>query len=113
MSDGSQQLQRRALQDGKKQGSMFAVAIPFIIITTIVMGLRLHVRSRLVQGGLGLDDRKQLSTQNSDTQADMERSSACRLHFHDRAVNSHHDMWLVWSRHPWYCTLNGLLDLQN
>lgn len=27
------------------------------MITTIVIGLRLHVRLRLVQGGLGKDDR--------------------------------------------------------
>ena len=58
MLDGSQQLQRRAFQDGTKQASMFAVAISFIFITTIVMGLRLHVRLRLVQGGLGMDDRE-------------------------------------------------------
>ena len=60
MLDGSQQLQRRAFQNGTKQASMFAVAISFIFVTTIVMGLRLHVRLRLVQGGLGMDDREQL-----------------------------------------------------
>ena len=58
MLDGSQQLQRRAFQDGTKQASMFAIAISFIFTTTIVMGLRLHVRLRLVQGGLGMDDRE-------------------------------------------------------
>ncbi|KAF2020314.1 hypothetical protein BU24DRAFT_419859 [Aaosphaeria arxii CBS 175.79] len=46
----------RAIEEGSKQMSMFAVAISFIIITTFVMGVRLHVRLNLVQGGLGLDD---------------------------------------------------------
>lgn len=58
MSDNLQRWYPRALQGNTKQASMFAVAIPFIITTTIVMGLRLHVRLRLVQGGLGTDDRK-------------------------------------------------------
>lgn len=47
----------RALQNNTKQASTFAVAIPFMIVTTIAMGLRLHVRLRLVPGGLGTDDR--------------------------------------------------------
>ena len=64
MSDNSQQWQRRTLQDGTEQGSMFAVAIPFIVVTTIFMGLRLYVRLCLVQGGLGLDDRKQHTVQH-------------------------------------------------
>lgn len=48
----------RAIQQGTKQGSMFAVAIPFILISSIVMGLRIYVRLSLVQAGLGIDDRK-------------------------------------------------------
>lgn len=35
---------------------MFAVAIPFIIVTSIVVGVRLHARVFLVEGGVGLDD---------------------------------------------------------
>ncbi|KAH6644143.1 hypothetical protein C7974DRAFT_15389 [Boeremia exigua] len=49
-------LDPRALHDGTKQVSTFAVAIPFILVTTLVMILRLHVRLRLLQGGLGIDD---------------------------------------------------------
>jgi hypothetical protein len=71
MFDRSQQLQRRAFQDGTKQASMFAVAISFICITTIVMGLRLHVRLRLVQGGLGMDDREYFTRPCWDTNADL------------------------------------------
>jgi hypothetical protein len=48
----------RAIQHGTKQGSTFAVGIPFIIITIIVMFLRLWVRLNLVQAGLGMDDGK-------------------------------------------------------
>ena len=58
MSASTQRWHPRALQEGTKQASTFAVAIPFILITTLVMGLRLHVRLRLVQGGLGTDDRR-------------------------------------------------------
>jgi hypothetical protein len=71
MSDGLQQLQRRAFQDGTKQTSLFAVAISFIFITTIVMGLRLHVRLRLVQGGLGMDDCEQSTRPCRSTKADL------------------------------------------
>ncbi|KAF2179061.1 hypothetical protein K469DRAFT_694975 [Zopfia rhizophila CBS 207.26] len=59
MQEGQEAVHRwhvRAIQQGTKQASMFAVAIPFIFITSIVIGLRLYVRLSLVQAGLGIDD---------------------------------------------------------
>ncbi|KAF2684220.1 hypothetical protein K458DRAFT_303568 [Lentithecium fluviatile CBS 122367] len=50
------QWQARALEKGTKQASMFAVAIPFILITSVVVILRVHVRLRLLQGRLAMDD---------------------------------------------------------
>jgi hypothetical protein len=75
MLANTQQLQRRALQEGTKQASTFAVAIPIIAITTVVMGLRLDVRLRLVQGGLGTDDRTYSATPRKSTDTDLNRSS--------------------------------------
>ncbi|PVH95164.1 hypothetical protein DM02DRAFT_660418 [Periconia macrospinosa] len=46
----------RALEHGTKQASTFAVGIPFIIISTVVVGLRIHVRLNLLKGKLALDD---------------------------------------------------------
>jgi hypothetical protein len=53
-----QRWQPRSLQEGPKQASTFAVSITFVVITSLVIALRFHVRFSLVQGGLGLDDRK-------------------------------------------------------
>jgi hypothetical protein len=52
------QWQARALEKGTKQSSLFAVGIPFIVIASVVMVLRVHVRLRLLQVRLELDDRK-------------------------------------------------------
>ncbi|CAO2649750.1 Nn.00g010420.m01.CDS01 [Neocucurbitaria sp. VM-36] len=46
----------RALEKGTKQASMFAVGIPFIVITSIVVFLRVHVRLRLLRLQLAADD---------------------------------------------------------
>jgi hypothetical protein len=51
------------------------------------MCLRLRVRLRLVQGGLGLDDRNQHATYNLDIQTDVERSLARRLYFYNRTLH--------------------------
>jgi hypothetical protein len=48
----------RSLQEGPKQASTFAVSVTFIVITSLVVALRFYVRFRLIEGGLGLDDRK-------------------------------------------------------
>ena len=50
------QWQARALEKGTKQASMFAVGIPFIVITSIVVILRVHVRLSLLRSQLALDD---------------------------------------------------------
>jgi hypothetical protein len=52
------QWQARALEKDTKQASMFAVGIPFIVITIIVVVLRIHVRLRLLQLRLAADDCK-------------------------------------------------------
>lgn len=54
--DAVHQWRTRALQHGTKQASMFAVAVPFIVITSVVVSLRLHVRLRLLHGTLATDD---------------------------------------------------------
>lgn len=46
----------RDLEPGTKQASLFAVAIPFILITSIVLALRIHVRLRLLSVNLMMDD---------------------------------------------------------
>jgi hypothetical protein len=56
--ESGQRWHSRSLQEGPKQASTFAVSITFIVITSLVIALRFHVRFSLVQGGLGLDDRK-------------------------------------------------------
>jgi hypothetical protein len=56
--ESEQRWHPRSLQEGPNQASTFAVSITFIVITGLVIALRFHVRFSLVQGGLGLDDRK-------------------------------------------------------
>lgn len=46
----------RGLEPGTKQASMFMVAIPFIIISSIVVFLRFHVRWNLLRSKLTADD---------------------------------------------------------
>lgn len=84
--------------ESAKQASLLAVAFPFIVVTSIVMGLRLFVRLRLVQGGLGLDDRKfevrcradvRMLTQNT-------RSYACWIRFYDWSFHREHYVRDVW-----------------
>jgi hypothetical protein len=46
----------RAIESGTKQASLFAVAIPFILVTLIVLALRVYVRLRLLSVKLMMDD---------------------------------------------------------
>ncbi|KAH8881991.1 hypothetical protein GQ53DRAFT_886317 [Thozetella sp. PMI_491] len=57
-------LSARALQEGSDQLSVYGVGIAFIVITTVVMGMRLWVRLVLLRGGLGADDSDALPLDN-------------------------------------------------
>ncbi|KAI1080323.1 hypothetical protein F5B20DRAFT_589403 [Whalleya microplaca] len=48
-------LQRRALQSGSRQASVWAVALSFIAFTVFVMAVRIHVRLTVIKS-VGLDD---------------------------------------------------------
>ncbi|KAH9992558.1 hypothetical protein F4779DRAFT_637529, partial [Xylariaceae sp. FL0662B] len=60
--DGQHQLHARAvavggsIEPGTKQMSLFAVGIPFMVVTAIVIGLRIWVRVGIVKDGLKTDD---------------------------------------------------------
>ncbi|KAI0003521.1 hypothetical protein F4779DRAFT_96242 [Xylariaceae sp. FL0662B] len=48
-------LQRRALESGSRQASVWAVALSFIAFTLFVMAVRIHVRLAVIKS-IGLDD---------------------------------------------------------
>jgi hypothetical protein len=76
----------RALENGTKQASLFAVGIPFIIISSVVVFLRLYVRLRLVRLRLAADDCKlYIVAQRYHYDADLSktRSDACWYTLHD------------------------------
>jgi hypothetical protein len=58
LQDTLHQWQARALEKGTKQASLFAVGIPFILIASVVIFLRVFVRLRLLQVKLAADDCK-------------------------------------------------------
>ncbi|KAF1949391.1 hypothetical protein CC80DRAFT_598979 [Byssothecium circinans] len=54
--DGIHKWRARALEHGTKQAGMFAVAIPFILVSAAVVLLRVHVKLRLIKAKLALGD---------------------------------------------------------
>jgi hypothetical protein len=91
----SHQIQPRGLESGTKQASLFAVAIPFIAITTVIVVLRIYVRLRLKQLCLAIDDCKSTFTRKSrNVVTDMieSRSDALWCILHDLAVYCQHGL---------------------
>jgi len=89
------QWQARALEKGTKQASMFAVGIPFIVITSTVVIMRIHVRLSLLKVQLAADDCKLNVLAHAEkgyTYIPAFRSDACWYLFHNLALSSEHDM---------------------
>ncbi|KAG9187114.1 hypothetical protein G6011_04985 [Alternaria panax] len=61
LQEVSHQNQPRELNNDTKQASLFAVGIPFIVITTMIVILRVYVRVRLMQLQLATEDYLMLS----------------------------------------------------
>jgi hypothetical protein len=95
----------RSLQEGSRQASTFAVSLTFIVITSVVMGLRFHVRFRLIQGGLGLDDRKcrpsSVCSMTFPNFGPTSRSNVRWIRIHNRSIGFDHYVWVVWGRNAW------------
>jgi hypothetical protein len=51
---------RAGVEPGTRQASVFGVGISFMVFTSIVMGLRMYVRLRLIRA-IGPDDSKHYS----------------------------------------------------
>lgn len=92
--DNVHQWQARAFEQGTKQASMFAVGIPFIVISSIVVGLRVHVRLNLLKMKLAWDDCKS-NPGRREYAFDLRWCSSLDDHWnhiHDRSLGSEHDM---------------------
>ena len=88
-------MQSRGLEAGTKQGSLFAVGISFIVITSVIIFLRIYVRIRLTKLHLAVEDCKSTATGNlCKLPANMikSRSDAIWCTFHDLAFYCQHDL---------------------
>jgi hypothetical protein len=95
LSETLHQWQTRALEKGTKQASMFAVGIPFIVITSIVVILRVHVRLRLLRVQLAADDCKFTvlgHAQKCYAHSSDSRFDDCWRILYDFTFGSEHDM---------------------
>jgi hypothetical protein len=89
-------LYSRELHHGHKQISLFAVAIPFIAITIVVVFLRIYVRLRLVKLAMAADDCRLAASTFSvvPNNADFDRLDGSRRNRRNNAFSSH-NAWYV------------------